>query len=223
MSAVSKVKFSALQTAPSGPGRSDHQQADFALRELLRSIREVAAMLGAAPGRMTLIFLSAGFNFTSDRQNDFQDTLDVLNKANVGVYPVDPAGLTSMAGTGQPSSAGPRASRGRLSAPTNSGGGGAGTPVLYALAAKTGGFPVISTNDLAGGMERVAAETSEYYLLGYAPPHPAYEGGLSQAPRESRPARGRGARPQRLRRQPQPRHPSGKNRRRGDGSQSGEL
>ena len=49
-------------------------------------------------------------------------------------------------------------------------------PVLYALAAKTGGFPVVNTNDLQGGMEKVSAELNEYYLLGYVPPHPGHEG-----------------------------------------------
>jgi hypothetical protein len=50
------------------------------------------------------------------------------------------------------------------------------SPVLYALAAKTGGFPVVNTNDLQGGMEKASAEMDEYYLLGYVPPHPGHEG-----------------------------------------------
>jgi len=39
-------------------------------------------------------------------------------------------------------------------------------PVLYALAAKTGGFPVVNTNDLKGGMEKAAAELDESTCLG---------------------------------------------------------
>jgi len=42
--------------------------------------------------------------------------------------------------------------------------------VLYALADGTGGFVILNTNDLLGGMQRIAAEQSEYYILAYAPP-----------------------------------------------------
>lgn len=42
--------------------------------------------------------------------------------------------------------------------------------VLYALADGTGGFVILNTNDLLGGMQRIAEEQSEYYILAYAPP-----------------------------------------------------
>ena len=41
--------------------------------------------------------------------------------------------------------------------------------VLYALAAGTGGFPIYNTNDLLGGLAKIADEQNEYYLLGYSP------------------------------------------------------
>lgn len=41
--------------------------------------------------------------------------------------------------------------------------------VLYELAAGTGGFPVYNTNDLLGGLGKIADEQNEYYLLGYSP------------------------------------------------------
>ena len=42
--------------------------------------------------------------------------------------------------------------------------------VMYALASGTGGFPILNTNDLLPGLEKIAREQSEYYLLGYTPP-----------------------------------------------------
>ncbi|HZU24648.1 MAG TPA: VWA domain-containing protein [Bryobacteraceae bacterium] len=48
--------------------------------------------------------------------------------------------------------------------------------VLYALASGTGGFVIANTNDLLGGLQRIAHEQNEYYLLGYAPPE-SEEGG----------------------------------------------
>ena len=41
--------------------------------------------------------------------------------------------------------------------------------LLYALAEGTGGFVIVNTNDLLGGLEKIAKEQSEYYVLSYTP------------------------------------------------------
>jgi VWFA-related protein len=41
--------------------------------------------------------------------------------------------------------------------------------VLYALAEGTGGFPIFNTNDLTTGLQKIAREQNEYYLLGFSP------------------------------------------------------
>ena len=41
--------------------------------------------------------------------------------------------------------------------------------VLFALANGTGGFVILNTNDLLGGMEKIAKELSEHYVIGYTP------------------------------------------------------
>ncbi len=40
---------------------------------------------------------------------------------------------------------------------------------LYALAIGTGGFVIANTNDLVTGLQKIAAEQNQYYLLGYTP------------------------------------------------------
>jgi VWFA-related protein len=40
---------------------------------------------------------------------------------------------------------------------------------LYALASGTGGFVIVNTNDLLGGLEKIGHEQNEYYILGYTP------------------------------------------------------
>ena len=40
---------------------------------------------------------------------------------------------------------------------------------LYALADGTGGFVIVNTNDLLGGLEKIGREQNEYYILGYTP------------------------------------------------------
>ncbi len=41
--------------------------------------------------------------------------------------------------------------------------------VLWMLAQGTGGFPILNTNDLLSGLDKIAREQNAYYLLGYAP------------------------------------------------------
>lgn len=41
--------------------------------------------------------------------------------------------------------------------------------VMYMLADGTGGFVIVNTNDLLGGLEKIGKEQNEYYVLGYAP------------------------------------------------------
>ncbi|MGC2532097.1 MAG: hypothetical protein WA424_04065, partial [Candidatus Sulfotelmatobacter sp.] len=41
--------------------------------------------------------------------------------------------------------------------------------VLYQLADGTGGFVILNTNDLLGGLQRIAKDQNQYYLLGYKP------------------------------------------------------
>jgi len=45
--------------------------------------------------------------------------------------------------------------------------------ILAALAEGTGGFTIFNTNDLLGGLQKIAAEQNEFYVLGYAPPDSA--------------------------------------------------
>ena len=45
--------------------------------------------------------------------------------------------------------------------------------LLLALAEGTGGFAIINTNDLLGGMNKIAREQNEFYILGYVPPESA--------------------------------------------------
>jgi VWFA-related protein len=41
--------------------------------------------------------------------------------------------------------------------------------ILASLAEGTGGFTIFNTNDLLGGLQRIAREQSEFYILGYVP------------------------------------------------------
>jgi len=47
--------------------------------------------------------------------------------------------------------------------------------VMQMLAEGTGGFAIYNTNDLLGGLQRIAAEMNQFYVLGYVP-HESAEG-----------------------------------------------
>jgi VWFA-related protein len=75
-------------------------------------------------------------------------------QANVSFYPVDVGGL--------------RTARTRA------------TDTLQTLAENTDGFAVVSTNDLTGGVRRIANDLSGLYLLGYYSTNPAANGRFRQ-------------------------------------------
>lgn len=78
------------------------------------------------------------------------------NRANASIYTVDPRGLAGVIDAGQYVDQSDW--RTYLQKTIGS---------LRYLADETGGFAIVDTNDFAGALKRVDAETSDYYVLGY--------------------------------------------------------
>jgi VWFA-related protein len=101
-----------------------------------------------------------------DDDREFRDLLDQANRANASFYPIDPRGLAvfdtplvrlDVQGAPPPLTPLPADSamlRARLTS-------------LRTLADATDGLAIVNSNDLAGGLKRVVADLSSYYLLGY--------------------------------------------------------
>ena len=273
---VREIKFSSVAPAPSNAGieaapvpsptigipQLVNVEADFGVRTLLLSLRNMAKSISAVPGRKTLILFSSGFPLdptdpnTPERESELTAAINACNRANVAVYPIDVRGLITPIGTAPPLTifpdpqgqlvsatlsldaddapahlvyvqrgggggghgGGTGGGGGGHSVGTGTGGGsrtgttgsrgvggGAGMPrapynplpvapysqsrsllptvsdvstnqqVLYELAVGTGGFVIVNTNDLLGGIQKIANEQDEYYVLGYTPP-PSDEG-----------------------------------------------
>ena len=103
------------------------------------------------------------------------------------------AGAGGRGGTGSTSTAGRSSGSGATGGPAAGRGGGnpmnatnpmlnthnimpiiphgidANQDALYMLANGTGGFVIVNTNDLLGGMEKIAREQDQYYVIGYSP------------------------------------------------------
>jgi len=103
-----------------------------------------------------------------DHELEVRQLAQRANRANVSFYPVDPRGLTAFdesLGTGRPRSI--EDDRQRL---------GARQDGLKTLAEQTDGAWVLNTNDTAGGLTRILADTGSYYLLSYYSTNPKLDG-----------------------------------------------
>jgi VWFA-related protein len=152
-------------------GFEGFQERTFAVSSLER-VNAVIDVLKTLPGRKSVTLVSEGFSvfgFGMDNQliRDYLRRLvDHANRAGVVVYALDPRGLVvtgmSAADTVNPMRAGQVAMM-RSAALRESQDG------LKYLAGETGGFAVVDSNDLAGGMRRIVTDQNGYYLVGYQP------------------------------------------------------
>jgi VWFA-related protein len=244
----------------SGAGSLGRAAASFGSRNVILAIRDLAKNLATIPGRKSLMLLTSGFRVTTDILSEVTATIDVCNRSNVAIYPIDVRGLVAPAASIRPLQMEPSPFRNASYSPaqvgrggggtggggtgsgstgtgsSGSGGGGRGgapsapssgsgssggsrtgtgtsstgtnpgattgrstnvgaptvtpTPaarmimpkipesattnqqVMYMLADGTGGFVIVNTNDLLGGMQKIAKEMNEFYLIGYTPPTP---------------------------------------------------
>jgi VWFA-related protein len=83
------------------------------------------------------------------------------NRANASIYTIDPRGLAGTVDAGQYVDQ----SEWRTYIQKT-------TSTLKYLSEETGGFPIVDTNDFAGALKRVDAETSDYYVLGFYSTNP---------------------------------------------------
>ncbi|MFN8058015.1 MAG: VWA domain-containing protein [Vicinamibacterales bacterium] len=102
----------------------------------------------------------------TDNERYFLDMLQDANRANVSFYPVDPRGLpvfdSSMRRPLPPSV------DGRIL--------GARIDNLRTLATQTDGLAIVNSNDIEGGLRRMAEDLTSYYLMGYYSTNPALDG-----------------------------------------------
>jgi VWFA-related protein len=169
------------RTSPSTARAEDPRDAERGMnaQRALGAIRNVARWMSDIPGRRkSLVLFSEGIEYdiydvfnnraASSIMADARDAVAAAQRANVTIYAVDPRGLTQL---GDESIA-----IASLSDDTSVDYGtsrGFGNELLMAqeslisLADQTGGFAVVRSNDLAGGLRRIERDTSRYYVLGY--------------------------------------------------------
>jgi VWFA-related protein len=147
-------------------------------QSLARAIDDQAPRAGFDPrtGKLSsdpLVTTDSGSTCDGDRlrlsQLDhglrYRQMLDKANRANVSFYPVDPRGIVvfdddivPVAGVGQNPTIGPVEDNRRLNERHTA---------LRTMAESTDGVAVLDTNNFAPALQRMTADLTSYYLLGY--------------------------------------------------------
>jgi VWFA-related protein len=157
-------------------------QQRLAITYTLEAMQQVAQALAGFPGRKSLIWAGGGFPFSvsdntmqlapagrdslSDVLPLYERTWQLLNDAQIALYPIDVKGLTS----NMPSAA--------IGVPNNPNHPGAFTrsaswrqldtqATLETFAAATGGRPYFNSNDLVKGFRQSVTDSAQYYMIGY--------------------------------------------------------
>ena len=72
--------------------------AEFGARSVIVGLNSLAKSLATVPGRKSLILLTGGFNMSNADMSDLTALINVCNKSNVAVYPIDARGLVAQGG-----------------------------------------------------------------------------------------------------------------------------
>jgi VWFA-related protein len=158
--------------------------ASLSAGSLFVAVRALARDLASAPGRKTLVLLSAESHLREEHGAEIRDALDACNRANVAIYGIDTRGFVASPTGFDGRVGGPPSLRGTLAtggldcnpglpcqeASADEQGPRNQPAALRMLSTGSGGFVITNTNDLAAGLEKIGQEQNEYYSIGYTPP-----------------------------------------------------
>jgi hypothetical protein len=152
---------------------------------MILSLGSLARSLGVLPGRKIVILFTGMLHSSSDPKSEVRDAIETANKSGVAFYPVDVRPVYAQtnpgdAPQGEPAGGYRRMGAGGLGAspqgdsdnigPSLPDSGSSSQEVLFGLANGTGGFVVRNTTNLLGGLQNIAQEQSQYYVLTYVAP-----------------------------------------------------
>ncbi len=154
------------------------------VRNMLRSLGELGKSLGVLPGRKIVIVFTGTLPSSGDQKSEVREVIDAANKSGVAYYAVDVRPVFTQTNPGDASPPEPTGGYGRMGSRGPGGGprgdsdnlgalpdsGSASQELLFGLANGTGGFVIRNTADLLGGLQNIAQEQNQYYVLTYVAP-----------------------------------------------------
>src|SRR5579859_695731 len=159
-----------------------YRQAE-AVEDTFKNFLNIAQAFSGVPGRKSIVWLTGGLPFNlydqsaeptgRDLSGLYQRTLQMMNQANIAVYPVDVRGrmnwgygnASASAALGQ--SAQSFRTGGQVNIMTTSAIEAGNHQNLNDFAEMTGGRAFYNSNDLASGMQQASNDAAAYYMLGY--------------------------------------------------------
>jgi VWFA-related protein len=153
----------------------------FGTRNMIRSLAELGRSLGVLPGRKIVALFAGTLPSSTDPKSEVREAVDAANKSGVAFYPMDvrPVFAQSDPGAVQQTPAlhsisivplGQAQGDPDASSSLIPDSGASGQQVLFNLANGTGGLVVRNTADLLGGLQKIAQEQDQYYVLTYVAP-----------------------------------------------------
>jgi len=137
-----------------------------ATRYTLESLQHVIGALATMPGRKTVVFLSDGF-FTAESLGELHRLAGMAARAGEAIYAIDGKGLAG----GPPESPDVLTREAPIDGGLDRSDDGSGL-----LADGTGGLVIRHATDIETALDRIAADTSTYYVVGYRPTNSAMDG-----------------------------------------------
>ena len=156
-------------------------------RASLDALRNISNYVAGIHGRRkAIVYLSEGidydiYDFNNRESTTIQDAMrEVIasaTRANVSIYGIDPRGLTQLADESMEATGGfPDDQLMNLSMQSFQDELRLSQISLRSLAEETGGYASVNSNDFTRAWERVVADNSSYYVLGYYPKNEKRDG-----------------------------------------------
>jgi VWFA-related protein len=168
-------------------GSSGRKSRSFIVQNTLDAFRNIAGAYAGVPGRKSMIWVTGGFPLSLDGYKPgsmpgldkdslvdmlplYERTWQVLNDANISLYPVDMHGLqnTSAPDATYSMRRGGQSSRQLANYSNNRQAKNADTiGTLQTFAGMTGGKAFYNDNDLVAGLRGAVSDSESSYLVGY--------------------------------------------------------
>ncbi len=156
-------------------------------RASLDALRNISDYVDGIHGRRkAIVYLSEGidydiYDFNNRESTTIQDSMrNVIasaTRANVSIYGIDPRGLTSLADESIEAAGGfPADPQSNLSLQSFQDELRISQMSLRSLSEDTGGYAAVNSNDFTRAWERVVADNSSYYVLGFYPKNDKRDG-----------------------------------------------
>jgi VWFA-related protein len=181
-----------IPTGPSGPNSNrindplDLERGRDA-RASLDALRNISEYVGGIHGRRkAIVYLSEGIDYdvydfnnreATTVQDSMRDVIASATRSNVSIYAIDPRGLTALAEESMEATGDfPADATQNLSLQSFQDELRLSQISLRSLAEDTGGYAAVNSNDFTKAWDRVVADNSSYYVLGYYPKNEKRDG-----------------------------------------------